>query len=240
MINCSSCEKENAEEARFCSGCGESLESELEQFLRANQLEQLIKTLKENDFTSPGDLHALSDADFQELGISLGLKLRLRTALQQLLSEDDDDEDDEQTDGSEHETNIEAEVDRRAELLAEQLSRLVSVDRVYIAPNIPLDKLTAATGSYAKKPEIEAILLYDVTLFQGAKDGFIVAKDGLYLKETFEAPCYFGYDSIRSVHADENTKLHINGKQVMNCIGIAPISLKRIASVIGLLSGLED
>jgi hypothetical protein len=240
MITCPSCENKNADEARFCSGCGENLESELEQFLRANQLEQLIKPLKGNDFTTPDELHGLSDADFQELGVSLGLKLRLRTALQQLLSEDDDDEDDEQTDGDEHETDLEAEADRRTELLAEQLSRLVSIDRVYVAPNIPLDKLAAATGSYAKKSGLEAILLYDVTLFQGAKDGFIVAKDGLYLKEMFEAPCFFGYDSIRSVHADENTKLHINGKRVMNCVGIASISLKRIVSVIRLLSGLED
>ena len=239
-MNCPSCESENADEARFCSGCGESLESELEQFLRANQLEQLIKPLKENDFTAPDELHGLSDADFQELGVSLGLKLRLRTALQQLLLENDEDEDDGQTDDDTPETDFESEADRRAELVAQQLSRLVSIDRVYVAPNIPLDKLAAATSSYAKKPGLEAILLYDATVFRGAKDGFVLAKGGLYLKETFQSPCYFGYDSIRSVNADENSKLHINGKPLIHCITIAPISLKRIASVIRLFSGLEE
>jgi hypothetical protein len=224
-------------EARFCCGCGENLESKLEYFLRSNQLEPLIKPLKENHFTTPDELHYLSDADFQELGVSLGLRIKLKTALQRPASavDSEDGEAEEKENEGEGEQNQE-ELSARA--LAEELSRLSRIDRVYLAPKIPTQKLSVAYASYVKTPGVEVLLLYDVTVFGGAKDGLILAKNGLYLKESFQPACFFDYGSIRSVRADDNI-LRVNGQEVLNCLNIPAISVKRIANAISVLAGLN-
>ena len=226
---------QNADQARFCSGCGGNIQTNLEQFLEQYGLENLASTLCENDFSSPEELLSLNDDDFKELGITVGQKMRLKKALLEIEEECSPNEGDEDPEEESGQTRESAE-----QAMAQNLARLSSVERVYLAPNIPQDKLSVAVQSYVRKQGVEVILLYDVTFFQGAKDGFVVAQDGLYLKESFQSPEYYPYISIRNVYADESSKLFINNKQVMNCIGIAPISLRRITAIIALLSGTED
>ena len=240
MKSCGICETQNADQARFCSECGESLLNELESFLKQSGLEALGGVLRQNDFSSPEELLALNDEDYKELGLTLGQKIRLKKALEELAANDEQDNDEQEYEDEENEPESVQDEQTAADAVAENFAKLSSVDRVYLAPNIPADKLSAAFGSYVRRQGVEALLLYDVTMFQGAKDGFVVSRDGLYLKESFQAPEYYPYESIHDVHVYQDSKLFVNHKQVMNCIGIAPISLRRIAAVIKILADIND
>lgn len=240
MKNCGICETENPDHSRFCSGCGESLLNELEGFLEQSGLDALSDVFRQNDFSSPEELLALNDDDYKELGLTLGQKIRLKKALEEFFGSDEQDDNDQDYEDEEDEPKPVQNEPTASEAVAANFAKLLSIDRVYLAPNIPADKLSAAFGSYIRRQGVEALLLYDVTLFQGAKDGFVVAKDGLHIKESFQPPEYYPYESIHDVRVDEDSKLFINHKQVMNCIGIAPISLRRIAAIIKILAEISD
>ena len=236
MKRCDNCGRENLEDARFCSSCGSNLESGLQLFLRGRGLEQLLQPLQANDFTCPEELHALTDDDFKELGISLGLRVKLKAALQELAPTRPHAGSCEEDRLETGEESNHGDVSARA--LANELSRLSRIKRVYLAPEIPAGKLSAATASYIGKSGVKVLLLYDVTVFQGAKDGLVIAEDGIYMKETFQPACYFPYQAIQRVQANGNT-IRINGTEVLNCINIPSISVKRIVACISILSGLS-
>jgi Flp pilus assembly protein TadD len=66
------------------------------------------------------------------------------------------------------------------QFLAESARQLKS--SLYVAPGIPKKKLDNAKEAYASKvKEANIIALYDNTLFGSAKEGFILAEDGLYI-----------------------------------------------------------
>ena len=119
------------------------------------------------------------------------------------------------------------------------LQNLPVEDRVYVIPNIPNDKRTAAFNSYVKTPGAEFLLLYDVTVFGGAKDGFVITKDGLYLKDSFEKAQYYAYSNIKEVKSVK-TKLFINSEKVMACTNLNHAVLNSIVSIIKQLSNLNN
>jgi hypothetical protein len=123
----------------------------------------------------------------------------------------------------------------------ELINNLPEQDRVYIAPNIPQAKLTAAFNSYIKKPGTHCLVLYDVTVFGGAKEGFVIAEDGLYLKETFESAKKWYWSEISNVSSDD-TNLFVNTKKVMNCTSgsIKSDFLEKLVKIIKTLSKLSN
>ncbi len=54
-----------------------------------------------------------------------------------------------------------------------------------------------------------ALLLMDDTIWGGAKDGFILTGDSIYLKPIFEKAFSIKYDDIDTIFLDENA-FHIN------------------------------
>ncbi len=123
----------------------------------------------------------------------------------------------------------------------ELINNLPEQDRVYKAPNIPQAKLTAAFNSYIKKPGTHCLVLYDVTVFGGAKEGFVIAEDGLYLKETFESAKKWHWSEISNISSDD-TNLFVNSKKVMNCTAgsIESDFLEKLIKIIKTLSNLSS
>lgn len=93
-------------------------------------------------------------------------------------------------------------------LLKEYGSTLVkNSSDIYFSPNIPQKKLTNAIKKYAQclRPG-EVLALYDDTLFGSAEDGFIIAKKGIWYKNSFEKPRFFLYTQLYSADMDFNDK----------------------------------
>jgi len=81
MKTCTNCSAENADEAKFCSGCGSSIMTPLSAFLHEHGLAALHSVFQQNDLSSLVELRALTDGDLSEMDISIGDKVRLKKAL---------------------------------------------------------------------------------------------------------------------------------------------------------------
>lgn len=86
-----------------------------------------------------------------------------------------------------------------------------AMDRIYIAPNIPLKKLHNALDSYGDhlKPS-DVVVLLDDTIFGSGKDGLLVTESHLLVKEAFQPHCSWGLDGI--VLSESGGKLHVNNR----------------------------
>jgi TPR repeat protein len=74
-----------------------------------------------------------------------------------------------------------------------------TLERVYLRPDIPVAKLAAVHSvykSYLQTGE-NVVLVYDDTIWRGAKDGFIVTNRGIGCKSlSVETPSYWSFDSF--------------------------------------------
>ena len=69
---------------------------------------------------------------------------------------------------------------------------------------IPSDKLKNALATYAPQvSDSEVLLLYDNTVFGGAKDGLILADDGVYWRNAMEGAQHCEYADIQNVVAHD-------------------------------------
>lgn len=74
---------------------------------------------------------------------------------------------------------------------------------VYTGKEIPLDKLKAALSTYARGvPKSDVLLLYDNTRFGSAREGLLLASDGIYWQNR-ESQGRVGYSEIREVQTRE-------------------------------------
>jgi TPR repeat protein/formylglycine-generating enzyme required for sulfatase activity len=82
MKYCPKCSLENAEGQKFCSGCGASLQGDLEKLLESLGLGMHWSLFERNDLKTIKDLRLLDDQNFSELGIPYGDTVRIRRALE--------------------------------------------------------------------------------------------------------------------------------------------------------------
>ena len=82
MKNCPRCSAENADGQKFCSGCGISLQTDLERLLESLGLGMHWPLFERNDLKTIEDLCPLDDQNFNELGIPYGDKIRIKKALE--------------------------------------------------------------------------------------------------------------------------------------------------------------
>ncbi len=84
---------------------------------------------------------------------------------------------------------------------------------LYLAPDIPADKLRAAVGDYASNVEAEAVLaLYDATRLGSAKDGALFLSDRLVYQNNDLTPAQtIRYEDIVRVDAK---RLFLGGRKV--------------------------
>ena len=88
--------------------------------------------------------------------------------------------------------------------------------RVYIAPDIPPDKLRKARNGILGTlgPSEEVLVLYDDTLFGGCKDGFALTPTRFLYKDLWEDAGAFPYNGIGSLEVVSDAagcKVHIGG-----------------------------
>lgn len=87
-------------------------------------------------------------------------------------------------------------------------------EKVYIYPHIPMKKLQGAINAYAPQLEPRDILvLLDDTVFGGAREGLIVARDGLYSKQLLEEPSHVQFQHIREISPGTSGRIHVNGHE---------------------------
>lgn len=94
---------------------------------------------------------------------------------------------------------------RNEELLEEVQKGLGSVTHVHVhtGKEIPLFKLQAALSTYARGVlRADVLLLYDNTTLGSAREGLLVANDGIYWKDS-DSQGRVGYSDIRKVEARE-------------------------------------
>jgi TIR domain len=83
---------------------------------------------------------------------------------------------------------------------------------VYFAGAIPLAKGTAATTAYAPQvPRKEIMLLYDSSIFGGAKSGVLLTTDAIYWHNLWSDQGNCRYADIRAATINTNNNLLING-----------------------------
>lgn len=124
-----------------------------------------------------------------------------------------------------------------------ELSMLNGADNVYVAPNIPNDKLFNAISSYAMDVKKDRILiLLDDTLMGSAKDGMLVSKDAVYIKEAFERYKKFEIKDIYIIYAKKgmlSTTIYINNNKICTFTQANFQSIHTICEIINKISKQE-
>ena len=101
-------------------------------------------------------------------------------------------------------------------LALDSTNSLLKQNKVYIHPNIPMQKLQNAIDSYAKNVEPDDVMiLLDDTLFGGAKDGLILTNDTIYFKPNLEKKYFLKLKNIESISTQGllNAVLIVNGEK---------------------------
>jgi hypothetical protein len=112
---------------------------------------------------------------------------------------------------------------------------------IFFAPNIPEKKMKNALESYA--PDItpdDVLVLIDITTFGGAKDGLILTKDKIYLKELYQDPQHFALADVTSCSfkpAKLLSELWINNQKVLEPAGVDKDAVATFATLLNSLCG---
>jgi hypothetical protein len=90
--------------------------------------------------------------------------------------------------------------------------------RLFLAGNIPTEKLNSALENYAKKvAKKDVLLLYDDTVFGGAQDGLILTSEAVHWRNYLEEVERIRYADIRegrSVGGIFSAKIVVNDKKI--------------------------
>lgn len=90
-------------------------------------------------------------------------------------------------------------------------------ERVFLAPNIPMHKLSPALISYGQGLGVQDVLaLVDNTVFGGAKEGLMLTREGLRYKEFAQSPGRCPWRDVKRMDASDS-KLFLNTRPFMNC-----------------------
>ena len=103
--------------------------------------------------------------------------------------------------------------------------------RIYLAPNIPIDRVRSAFSSYARCGDARNILLlYDNTLWGNAKDGLCLTPDSIYYHNFGASGCvpYQQIGEIQRVDGVISSSLRITNHEITIALG----SFKNIATAL--------
>jgi hypothetical protein len=109
---------------------------------------------------------------------------------------------------------------------------------LYLAETIPVQKATAATTAYAPHVASEDIvLLYDASVFGGAKAGVLLTTDSIYWHNLWGAQGNCRYADIRTAIMNSNNNLLINGDKEI--VVLTPIVRGLMKLLVELLPDLQ-
>ena len=99
--------------------------------------------------------------------------------------------------------------------LTREFAQRVRFDRLYIAPDIPLKKLSGALTRYGSGLDAADVLaLVDDTVFGGGGDGMLVTENAVYLKSLGEERQMVSIEAMQRVQSSENA-LYMNGRKLI-------------------------
>jgi hypothetical protein len=200
MKNCPKCSTENNDEdgQKFCSGCGTSLQGDLEKLLESLGLAMHWPLFELNDLKTIKDLRLLDDQNFNELGIPYGDKIRIRKAMES------------STGHGSHNIPME-----RAALISVQIPKT----KEYLVPNLKPDKLAKAINHYAPSVNVADVLLHaDTTFWGSAKDGFILTYSHLYASsDKLKIKVLPVTDISKIEYTNNDSTVYVNGEAFFHC-----------------------
>jgi hypothetical protein len=90
---------------------------------------------------------------------------------------------------------------------------------LYFRPDIPLKKLLNAISKYGgdTSPE-DVIMLYDNTLWGGAREGLFCTENTIFIHENLEVPCSFDFWMIDTIKA-KNSDVIIDDRKCLHVLG---------------------
>jgi hypothetical protein len=87
-------------------------------------------------------------------------------------------------------------------------------ENTYIGASIPPVKLVNALGAYASDIEMsDVLLLHDASFFGGAKNGFLLTKNGIYWHNLGESAHRVEFRNLKRI-ADSGSDVVVNGKSI--------------------------
>jgi hypothetical protein len=96
-----------------------------------------------------------------------------------------------------------------------QSGKIVSSDRIYVAPDIPLKKISGALHSTSGAITAEEIIvLIDDTVFGGAKEGVYITNDRIFVKAIMASLATYRLDGMQHIGAD-GRKIFINQREIV-------------------------
>ncbi|BDT66697.1 chaperone protein DnaJ [Comamonadaceae bacterium OS-1] len=99
--------------------------------------------------------------------------------------------------------------------LAQNLSNFAGSGRIYLAPNVPLKKLSGALESYGGDLDAaDVLVLIDDTVFGGGGDGILVTENALLVKSLGDDGYQFQMKSLTDLETSKNA-LYINGRKLI-------------------------
>nr|WP_315240760.1 DnaJ domain-containing protein [uncultured Albidiferax sp.] len=99
--------------------------------------------------------------------------------------------------------------------LVQNFSNFAGSGRIYLAPNIPLKKLSGALESYGEDLDAaDVLVLIDDTVFGGGGDGILVTENALLVKSLGDDGRQFPLKSLTDLETSKNA-LYINGRKLI-------------------------
>ncbi len=127
--------------------------------------------------------------------------------------------------------------ERLANVIQQEMSG-TKEDRVYLVTNIPKEKLISAMNAYASDASpADCLLLYDNTVFGGAKEGLLLTTTKVYWKNLVGPPHQVAYSDIQSITSQrgsflEASKLSLNDEVFQLAIGDTDALAKALMNAI--------
>lgn len=119
-----------------------------------------------------------------------------------------------------------------AALFRTRLAPYGGFSRIFFAPHIPQKKLEAAQGSYGRDiPPKDVLVLVDITVFGGAKEGALLTAQGIRSKELASSPSDLAWRDIREIDL-RGTAIWLNGHKVCDCTMVDKPELVRLVGVL--------
>jgi ribosomal protein L40E len=113
-------------------------------------------------------------------------------------------------------------------------------NRIFVNPDIPIKKLSAARSQFIFRDE-EVIVLYDDTVFGSAKDGIAITEEYIYAKQLWESPKSIKISTIKSISGQskslDNFEIYINNNHF---ITVSSSSKDDQPFLLGILLAAKD
>ena len=122
-----------------------------------------------------------------------------------------------------------------SEYLKATIGTPIGLDRVFVTPNIPYQKLQGAYSAHHRNlnSSDDIVVLIDDTVFGGAKEGIVISNNKIMFKELGEDPFGYNFSFLENITSRSNS-IYINGSKILK------LNLPEAAHVDLVVKALND